>query len=268
MTPISNPPSGSSIESVTKNEEGKITSIGVNGASIDTTGTPADGSVTTAKFAAANVDGAAGTPSARSLATKIEPGTKTYPPSSLAVEQIVGVRTMKPPSGSWMTTMHATAASSQQTVGNKEIMFLLPVDLAVETEFKAIGIFVQTKALGTGFVARLGYYEDDGTGAKPKGAALLDAGTTSLEAEGERNIAIEKKLAPGRYWVAFVMQASVFTTYPFITVVTPIGSGLGMKNLEANNYGSLKQTGVAGALPTIGALEVAATNPLVGLQVK
>ncbi len=35
----------------------------------DLTGTPADGSVTTIKVAAANIDGAAGTPSMRSLST-------------------------------------------------------------------------------------------------------------------------------------------------------------------------------------------------------
>ncbi len=232
-------------------------------------GTPADGSVTVNKVAAANVDGAAGTPGLRSLATLIAAATKASAPTGGAVEAFTGVRTMQPPSGNWLTPMHATAAATLQVTGNKKTMFLLPIGVAAKTSFKNIGCFVTVKAEGTAFVFRMGLYADDGTGAKPTGEPLLDAGTVSAEATGERSIAINQTLEPGRYWLAWVMQGTTLTVFPTISTCTSSSRSLGMKNLEPNNYGCLKQTTeVAGPLPAIGTLEPAATNPLIGLQVK
>lgn len=183
--------------------------------------------------------------------------------------EVTGLRSTKPPSGNWLTTAHNARGSTQLSAGQKETLYLLPVDVVAETTFKAIGLSVQTKAVGTGFVARLGYYEDDGTGYKPTGNPLLDAGTVSLEVEGERNIAIEKVLQTGRYWIGFVMEATVFTTYPFVTTCQPLTCSLGGGSLtNSSNFGSLKQAGVAGVLPVIGALEAASSNVLLGLQVK
>jgi hypothetical protein len=58
----------------------------------DLSGTPADGSVTAAKVAAANVDGAVGTPGLRSLVTGTQiASTDTHPPTSKAVAEALAL---------------------------------------------------------------------------------------------------------------------------------------------------------------------------------
>lgn len=187
--------------------------------------------------------------------------------ASLKKAQITGLAPYRTSSGQFLHVMHGVRSSVQQNTGQKSAMFLLPVDVAVETEFDRIACFVGTKGEGSGMVARMGCYEDDGTGGKPVGAPLLDAGTVSLEAAGERSIEISKKLPVGRYWLAYVMQGASVTVGPFITLCNPIGA-VASTNLETGLFGSWKQLEVAGVLPTIGTLSAATTNPLIGLRTK
>lgn len=299
--------------------------------SIDLTGTPADGSVTAAKVAAANNDGAVGTPSIRTLVTKVEGADNTHAPTGKAVEgyvenqagllipksigtakgdaisfsasgtpvhvgaaaadgmllgsdstqtagqrfyrkaEITAVRPSRGVSGNWEFPRGQHLAATLATA-QKSNMFLLPFDVAIEKIYKAIAAAIETtKAEGTGGVVfRLGYYADDGTGSRPPNEAepLFDAGTVSAEEVGTRSIAIEKTLVPGRYWLAFVMQATTVTAGPKIIEVNPTEAPLGSPTFNANSFGSLRQEGVTGALPKIGTLTAVSINPCVGLQVK
>lgn len=218
---------------------------------VDLSGTPADGSVTQAKFVNSLIDGAAGVAGLRSLTT---------------IGLQIGIKPLKPASGSFLTCIHATRAETQENTGNKNIMFLTPADLVEEKEFDRISSYVGTKGEGAGLVLRLGVYAADGTYAKPTGSPLFESGEIAATEVGERFAAITQKLVPTRYWLAWVMQGTV-TVGPKITTCSPVGA-VPAATLEPSNFGAWKQTGVTGALPAIGTLEAAATCPLVGLRVK
>jgi hypothetical protein len=231
---------------------GVVDGVWLNGVKkLDASGTPADGSITQAKFVSSLIDGAAGVATLRSLT---------------AIGLRIGVKPLKPASGSFLTCIHATRAETQESTGNKNIMFLMPADLAEEHEFDRIAAYVGTKGEGAGLALRLGVYADDGTGAKPTGSPLFESGEIAATEAGERFAAITQKLVPTRYWLAWVMQGTV-TVGPKVTTCSPVGA-VAAATLEPSNFGSWKQTGVTGALPAIGTLEAAATCPLVGLRVK
>jgi hypothetical protein len=240
---------------------------------VDLSGTPANGSVGTEQFAAANIDGAAGVPSARTLDTDslLAANSDSRVSSQKAIKAALAVigalKPMIPPSGNFLVPWYT--GTGETVFATKEQVIYLPVDLGVAQTIKSIACQCQTKGEGTALLLRMGVYADDGTGTKPK-ALLHDFGTISAEATGERAIEAEHTYGPGRIWVAHVIQGTL-TVGPKLTSITSVaGLTLGVTNLGNNSPHGLKQTGVSGALPAEAtpSSEPIGTVPLVGLKVK
>lgn len=192
--------------------------------------------------------------------------TATSGASYLRRGQITASRPQKPPSGNFLVPTHSSTSNTQ--IAGTQTLYFLPIDLYEETIFSGIACYVGTKGVGTSLVARLGIFEDDGTGTRPK-TLLFDAGTTSVEAEAERLIETERTIGAGRSWTAFVIQGTL-TTGPFLTQLTTASALIGVPNLANSTYRGLKRAvSVAGALPAeAGTLEATGVTPLVGLKVK
>ncbi len=241
---------------------------------LDFTGTPADGSVSDKHVAGANKDGNPAVPSMRTLDTDgglvansdihvaSQKATKTY-----VDNRVTPLRPMRPASGSFLVPAFSSLGTTALTAGLANSMFLLPVDVIEEKSYDRLGCNVTVKGEGAGQGVRLGLYADDGTGAKPTGNAVVDSGLISTLETGEKLFASEQKLAPGRWWLAFVLQGTI-TVGPTIVTMQALASTLGLENLSATTVHSLKQAGVSGALPAIGTLTTAGTIPLLGLRVK
>ena len=123
----------------------------------------------------------------------------------------------------------------------------------------------------TGSVVRLGIYADSGAGA-PSGAPLLDAGTLVSTSTGNKTIgSLSLALSANTiYWSAWVSQGTPSPTNPAAkaagSYLAPIGPPDSLDN-AGNNYHRVAytQTGVTGALPSIGALSpVVATGSPIG----
>ncbi len=68
--------------------------------------------------------------------------------ASLKKAQITGLAPYRTSSGQFLHVVRGVRSSVQQNTGQKSAMFLLPVDVAVETEFDRIACFVGTKGEG------------------------------------------------------------------------------------------------------------------------
>lgn len=218
---------------------------------IDLTGTPADGSVTLAKFAAALVDGAAGVPSLRTLVTQILGTDNAHAPTAKAAFLQSPIRPGSPPSGSFISppfTSKSTAA-----LGTKEVLILFPINFLSALTTSAIAVNVAEAGEGAGQQVRLGVYADDGTGSKPTGKPLWDAGAVSTTVVGQRPIEADKSWEPGRYWLGVNLQGTL-TKAPVFTTASVPSQPLGFTSFTETSNG-LKQLGAgSSALPEIGTL--------------
>jgi hypothetical protein len=189
--------------------------------------------------------------------------------SQKAVQTFVNrLRLQSPASGSFLTPLHATRSATQLGSGLLNNMFLLPIDVLASTSFDRIGCDCTIVGAGTGVVGRLGLYADDGTGLRPSGSPLFDAGTVDLlSGTGDKLLTITQTLGVGRYWAAFALQGTSISTGPTLVVANALAMTLGSPDLTNNPYHALRQTSVTGSLPSIGTLTVSSTNVLVGLRV-
>lgn len=168
-----------------------------------------------------------------------------------------------PATGEFITPQTtATGTAGSYVTGN---MYLEPIDIAVAKTFDRIGTNITATGTGSGQVIRLGIYNDDGTGSRPTGAAVLDAGTVdSTSGTGDKLITISQALNPGRYWLAWVIQGTV-TTSPTVVTLSLVNQ-IGLTNLGNNSHRVWGQAGVSGALPTIGTLYRDMNPPIIGLR--
>lgn len=153
-------------------------------------------------------------------------------------------------------------------------MSLIPMALSRSGTIHQLFFEITTQgvsASGTD-VIRFGVYNSDDTTMRPTGAAVVDFGTSDLEATvGVKTFNVTNTaLGPRLYWFAIVRQTtgSISTAaqvrrqspshecYKYLSEITvpAIGSTGGLGT-------SYVQTGVTGALPTIGTLTYDTGNP-------
>lgn len=145
------------------------------------------------------------------------------------------------------------------------IPFAVPVAVTVDRIACRV-----TTAGSAGAVARMGIYQDDGTGYP--GALVLDAGTVATTTTGVKEIVINQTLQPGLYWLVVGGQGAPATNTTFQTNGTGVGS-VNVSSLpqipgdDANDVFSLLgvnnwvMSGETGALPsTWTATKLAASN--------
>lgn len=156
--------------------------------------------------------------------------------------------------------MVGTTRSSKSAT--QDTMFLIPSYLLVGATLSSLA-FEVSGAIALA-VVRLGIYGSDAT-MLPTGAPIADYGTTLAATTGTKTAAVSTALAPGLYWIAVVGQTVAPTLRfsagqsPWVANATfPSGSGVGWNNAFA-------QTGVSGALPTIGTI-TDSDAPLIGLK--
>jgi hypothetical protein len=203
-------------------------------------------------------------PAAALNLTNLEVNSLRTLSTTLAARPQSNVLIPRPETGAYVVTPYISTGLG--TLSTANVMFLVPVDIAVATAFNQIASRIEAVGTGAGQVLRLGYYSDDGTGARPL-TLLLDAGTvTTLTGTGIKGISITQTLQPGRYWLALALQGTV-TSGPNMVSTTCINQ-VGSADLSNNNQRQWVQAGVSAALPgTIGTLTRGASSPMIGLRV-
>lgn len=194
-------------------------------------------------------------------------GTGTTAAKSNHVHSKAGITNAavpRPESGAFVVPANTNTSTQGGYAG--ATMYLSAIDVAVSTSFTVIATFITAVGTGAGQVIRMGIYADDGTYARPTGAPTLDAGTvSSIGSTGELDISITQTLAPGRWWLAWVLQGTV-TTSPTVVTLNTINQ-LGLASLANNSHRVWCQASVSGALPSIGTLFRNPAPPMVGLKV-
>jgi hypothetical protein len=180
-----------------------------------------------------------------------------------------GMKWRTPPSGAFMPrstgyspTGGVVTARSSKTAP-QDTMYLIPFYLMIGATLTSIS-FEVSGAIALA-VVRLGIYGSDATTMLPTGAAVADYGTTIAATTGTKTAAVSTALTPGLWWLAFVGQVAAPTVRqctgwtPYVASATfPSGSGVGWDNCYV-------QTGVSGALPTIGSL-ADSDGPMCGIK--
>lgn len=167
-----------------------------------------------------------------------------------------------PRSTGYMPTGGVVTTRSSKTA-TQDTMYLIPFYLAIGATLSSIAFEVSgAVALA---VVRLGLYSSDATTMLPAGAAFADYGTTLAATTGTKTAAVSTALTPGLWWLAFVGQTVAPTVRqcagfsPFVASATfPTGSSVGWDNCYV-------QTGVTGALPSIGSL-ADSDGPMCGIK--
>lgn len=131
-------------------------------------------------------------------------------------------------------------------------MYLLPFAILADATLTQIA-FEVSGAVATA-LARTGIYAASASTLLPTGSPIVDNGTIDASTTGTKTVSLSQALTAGVYWLAFVGQTAAPTVRhmagvsPFVANATfPSGSGTGWNN-------ALVQTGVSGALPSIGSL--------------
>jgi hypothetical protein len=180
----------------------------------------------------------------------------------------IGITNVVPPQpavGEYVVPANTSTGTAGSFPGNT--MYLLPIDLAVETNFDVIGTNINAVGTGSGQVIRMGIYNDDGTGTRPN-SLFGDYGTmSSVAGTGDRTLALGSGIAlpAGRKWLAWVLQGTVTTSPTMVTLSTV--NQMGLTNLGNNSHRCFIQGGVSGALPAIGTLLRSGAPPIMGLRV-
>jgi hypothetical protein len=180
------------------------------------------------------------------------------------------ISSVQPPilqSGEYLVTPNI--GTNTLAISTLNQMYLLPVDVAISTIFSGIGSSISVVGSGAGLSVRLGYYADDGTGTKPAGAPLVDAGTFDpTVSTGDKIVSFSsnKTLSPGRYWLALVLQGTSISVNPTFVQLSIVSQN-GLDSLSNVNHRVWAMSSVSGALPTIASLSRVGTNPIIGLKV-
>jgi hypothetical protein len=146
--------------------------------------------------------------------------------------------------GHWYSPTPGNNASTQQA---EAVLDLQPFWISQSVTLTGIACEVSV-AGDTTAVARLGIYEDDGTGYP--GALLLDAGTVDTTSTGTKSIVISQAVTPGLYWLGLAPQGIAVTRASFRS-----NSGtrmIGITNTNTNGASILtafRNSLVIGALP-------------------
>lgn len=173
-----------------------------------------------------------------------------------------------PKVGEYLTA--AWFASAGTFTPNASEMVLVPIDVSEwGATYDRVGVRVVGAGVGGTPQARFGLYADDGTGAAPTGAPLNDWGLTGAQTAANTESLITVSWTPprlGRFWLAVAYQPTgTVTTAPTYAITG--GQSLPTTNLDPTySIRALTQTGVTGALPTIGTLGKSGAGYQVGLR--
>ena len=170
----------------------------------------------------------------------------------------------RPATGEYLTPPATGTGTIQLTTLNEA--YYIPVDVTVSTQIDALGCNVSTVGTGAGQVMRLGLYADNGAG-RPTGAPLVDAGTvdTTGSTGTKTSTFTAITLQPGRYWIAGVVQGAITAGPTMVTANLLNQTGLAV--LSNSSHRTWAQSGVSGALGTVGTIYRVGTNPLLGARV-
>ncbi len=170
----------------------------------------------------------------------------------------------RPVTGEFLTPATTSTTLNGTVMPATGTMLLLPLDVATTTTFDRLGVNVSTAGVGTGYLFRLGLYNDDGTGSRPSGAAILDAGTVDPTATGDKLATISKQLLPGRYWMAVSSEGTITTAAQMVSCTTPFmfpRTNLGGGASPGSKMWTMTSV-TPGSLPTIASLGISALNVL------
>ncbi len=143
-------------------------------------------------------------------------------------------------------------------------LYANPVFVARTMTFDRIAIDVTTGSAGA---ARLGIYNDDGTGLP--GSLVSDLGTVDTTSTALVAITISQQLTKGWYWLAAVFDATPSITKEQLTyIVAPLGLNattfsIQVCGFKAHTYGSLPDP--YGTMTTF--VGVAGTHPFIAIRV-
>lgn len=196
-------------------------------------GTPLDGSVTTAKVAAANRDGTAATASMRTLGTGAQqslPGDHIAPASRLGVYR-----------ANWSILIPQFSRDGGNKTLTNGTAYAIPFLVGKDQTFAQWSVNIGTGAAAT--VIRLGVYQDDGDGAP--GALLAEFGTVDASTAGTKVLAAIQALAAGLWWVTVVPQGGSPALRGPDNAAPPVG-GESIGSVSSQAY---KMAGTSGALP-------------------
>jgi hypothetical protein len=171
--------------------------------------------------------------------------------------------------GEWTSGSYYKPPIQSGAIANAgaNLMYLTPIYIPNSITLTSLTTYCTAYTSGTPSV-RMGIYND--VNGKPSGAPIVDAGTVTVNATGAFTITISQAVTAGRYWLALAIQTATFTvsfhggngigTPTWTTRSNGIGAGY------SQNIVAYSQSGVSGALPTIGTLNTtnAAAWPHVG----
>ncbi len=168
--------------------------------------------------------------------------------------------------GEYITSLStSTGTSAGYTQGT---LYFERVDFAYDDlPFVADRIETNITAVGTGSgqVVRMGWYADNGTGTRPTGAPLFDAGTVAtLSGTGAKSITINQSISVPHIWLAWVLQGTV-TTSPTV-VIQNLVNLTGLADTGNNSHRCWAQSGATGALPSVGTLFRTNNPPMIALR--
>ena len=157
-------------------------------------------------------------------------------------------------SGAYYKPPIASGTLAGATAGSNA-MFLTPIYIPNSITLTSLTTYCTAYTSGTPSI-RMGVYND--VNGIPSGSPLVDAGAVTVNATGPFTITISKAVTAGRYWLAWVAQTTTFTATFHgnngVTTPTWTTQSNGIGAAYAQNMISYRQTGVSGALPSIGTL--------------
>jgi hypothetical protein len=150
-------------------------------------------------------------------------------------------------------------------------MYLAPFFTAKALPLQTIGCRTTTPAATAGSKARLGIYADDGSGGL---SLFLDAGQVAVDGGvATPSVAIGITLTPGWWWLTIAFQSlgatkpTMFTLLQTLLALSPIG-GNTLTDITNGRVGSIKFSGIAGALPATPTSPTYSPNPTPGVWVQ
>lgn len=184
-----------------------------------------------------------------------------------SIEPLFGLHAHRLQTSNWYSIGQA-GSITQSGNPTANSMYLTPFWPGRKCTIKQIAYEIVTlSAGGTTDVMRFGMYNSDNNGV-PSGAALVDWGTFNLMSPTTTGVKVldvtDTALDPTLYWIASVRQTTGSpSTQPVITRQGPDTKNKGLifqtaatPNIGTNDWGGWLQTGVSGALPTIGSISV------------
>jgi hypothetical protein len=154
------------------------------------------------------------------------------------------------------------AVSRSSAAVTLNMMYLLPFQILAPETLSSVA-FEVTANVATA-VVRVGVYGSDAS-ALPAGSPMVDLGTVAAATTGVKTIAASLALnASEVYWLALVGQTAAATLRFFKGFNPYVASGVFPSGTDPGWNVCYTQTGVTGALPAIGGLDVS-TAPVAGV---